>query len=100
MCGGVGVIMSPKAPKSVCGNDSVRNDHYSPFKGVFTSSVGVNSRLDASIDSWKEYIDVLHHSHQVSASASTLASKINWVLDRSISVNASVNVILRCERCD
>ena len=39
----------------------------------------------------------LHHSHQASVSASRLASKLKWVLDRSKSVIASVNVVRRYE---
>ena len=39
----------------------------------------------------------LQHLHQAPSSASTLASKFNWVLVRSKGGNASFNIDARCE---
>ena len=54
-------------------NNTCFLDSYS--KVLFTSSVSVNSRVDA----WnKKYWFQLHHSHQASASVSTLESNRFW----------------------
>ena len=89
----------PKGPKSACGNNSACIDYYSLFKGVFKPSVGVNSGLDAHWPLKGIHWFHLCFLHQVSASASTLALKIKWILGRSKSINVRVNVILRCEGC-
>ena len=63
------------------------------IKGLFTPTVNFDSRWCLKEIQWFK----LYHSHQASASVSTLASKFKQILERLTSVNTGSNADARYE---